>query len=324
MQLYSYADITLSSSFPFTDLLTAPREKKQTPYFTFHLLSMAPSEPASAEWIHHWCTPSGDISISLARLDNEYLLRFPSLADFVIDQSGCKVGAWPAPDTDEETLRHLLLDQVMPRVLSHKGRLVLHASAVCVDGQTLAFVGETGQGKSTLAASFHLSGYPLLTDDGLLIRIGNDCIKAIPGYQGLRLLPESIKALFKESSGCKSMASYSEKNRIILSDHRETEPMGLNALFVLDEPNVDDKTHTIKISLLSKRDACMELVRNSFQFDVSSHEQAKNLFAEASAVVARLPVFSLSYPRDFSCLPSVHDVVFKRFHLQPSKTFNCT
>lgn len=219
MPLYSYADIILFSTFPMAGLLPVANEcKKKSPDFIFLIMELPPSESVGTDWIHHWHAPSGDISISLARTSKGYLLRFPSLADFIIDEAICRISAWPAPETDEDTLRHLLLDQVLPRVLAHQGRLVLHASAVCVDGQALAFAGETGQGKSTLAASLHLSGYPLLTDDGLLIRIEDTCIKAIPSYQGLRLLPQSIEALFKEPSHCTTMASYSEKSRIILSE----------------------------------------------------------------------------------------------------------
>src|SRR5262249_8950886 len=53
-----------------------------------------------------------------------------------------------------DTAHHLLLDQVLPLVLSHTGRLVLHASALDLEGRGVAFVGSGGVGKSTLAASF--------------------------------------------------------------------------------------------------------------------------------------------------------------------------
>lgn len=240
------------------------------------------------------------------------MLRFPSLADFVIDEDGCSIGAWQPPGTDDETLSHLLLDQVLPRVLSHRGRLVLHASAVSVEGQAIAFVGETGWGKSTLAASLHLSGYQLLTDDGLLIEAEDTCIKAIPGYRGLRLLPQSIKALFKETPGGKPMASYSDKNRVRLSASSQVGPVKLAALFVLNKSDLDGDVNTINLSPLSKRDACMELVRNSFQLDVSDQKEAVKLFAEASVVAEQLPVFALSYPRDFSRLPAVHEAILQQ------------
>ena len=314
MPLYVYADITLFSTFPMAGLLAAVSERKnQSPDLTFQIMESPPPGPATIDWIHHWYTTSGDISISLARIDKGFLLRFPSLADFVIDAAVYSIGAWAVPGTDEETVRHLLLDQILPRVLAYKGRLVLHASAVSVEGQAIAFVGETGWGKSTLAASLHLSGYPLLTDDGLLIKTEGDCVKALPSYSGLRLWSQSINALFKELPSCKAMASYSEKNRVRLPKNNKTDPIELTALFILGEPALEAETGSIKVSSLSQRDACMELVRNSFQLDVSNHKQVTGLFTAASSVAERLPVFTLSYPRDFSCLPAVHDVILQQY-----------
>ena len=159
MLFYSYADLTVASTFPLIELLAAQNNPKESfPDFTLHLLDSPPGEPDQTDWIRHWRTDDEYITLSLARRVDGFLLRFPFLADFVIDAEGCRIGAWAAPDIDEETLRHLLLDQVLPRVLGYKERLVLHASAVLVNGTAMAFAGNTGAGKSTLAASFQTAG----------------------------------------------------------------------------------------------------------------------------------------------------------------------
>jgi hypothetical protein len=313
MPFYSYADNILFSTFTMSGLLPVINEKvRQFPDISFQLINSLPPKQTDSDWIYHWLTPSGDISLSLANIDNDFLLRFPSLADFVIDGEGSYISAWLAPDTDEETLQHLLLDQVLPRVLALQGRLVLHSSAVSVDGRIIAFIGDTGQGKSTLAASFHIIGFQLLTDDGLVLKDEGGNIKAIPAYSGLRLLPESVAALFKELPQRKVMASYSYKERVSLGNNDEINPVELKALFVLGDPNLGDETKSIRVSRLSQRDACMELVRNSFQLDISNHAQVKTLFAAASSVAEQLPVFSLTYPRDFSRLPDVHDAILQQ------------
>jgi hypothetical protein len=323
MPIYCFADLILSSTFTFADLLEpASERKKQSPDIIFHLLDSAPPEPDDTDWIHHWYTPSGDITISLARIGKDFLLRFPALADFVIDGNGCEIGAWPLSDTDEETLRHLLLDQVLPRVLAHKGRLVLHASAVWVGGRAIAFVGETGQGKSTLAASLHLSGYPLLTDDAVLVKFEVDYLKILPCYRGLRLSPQAINILYKELPSYVAMASYSEKNRIKLQKNYDATPVELAALFIINDSDLDEVNSSVKISPLSQRDACMEIVRNAFQLDLSNHYQVKDLFAAASEVAERLPVYSISYPRDFSRLPAVQKEILQHHYGLASEDIN--
>ena len=112
------------------------------------------------------------------------------------------------------------------------------------------------------------------------------------------------------------MASYSLKNRVTLPQNEEIDPVELAALFVLDKSGRENKEPDVSIASLSQRDACMELVRNSFQLDVSNQEQVTALFSSAAAVAERVPVFSLSYPRDFSIMPSVLEAVL----LQIKKT----
>jgi hypothetical protein len=320
MQLYPYADLTIASTFPLVELRAAKNKSEGlSPDLTLYLFDSPPKEPAQNDVIRHWRTGDQSIALSLFRQGQGFLLRFPFLADFVIDESGCRIGAWPAPETDEETLRHLLLDQVLPRVLGYQGRLVLHASAVCVDGQVLAFMGETGKGKSTLAASFHAAGFHLLTDDGLVVTAGDSGSLALPVYPGLRLWPQSMNALFAEPPVSTVMASCSGKNRVLLTDNRENESGELAAIYILAEPDSGNETSTVTVLPLSARASCIDLVRNSFQLDVSDHKQAKSLFATASAVAERVPVFSLSYPRDFSCLPAVHDVILQQHRLLASE-----
>ena len=58
----------------------------------------------------------------------------------------------PFPDSPPETIRHLLLNQVLPLVLSRRGRTVLHASAVSYAGRVAAFIGVGVFGALAVAA----------------------------------------------------------------------------------------------------------------------------------------------------------------------------
>jgi hypothetical protein len=56
--------------------------------------------------------------------------------------------------------------------LHQRRRLVLHASAVSVNGRGVLFCGPSGAGKSTLAAALIKEGYRFVTDDVCLIDFG--------------------------------------------------------------------------------------------------------------------------------------------------------
>jgi hypothetical protein len=80
----------------------------------------------------------------------------------------------------------LLAGTVSAFVLTLRGHTVLHASAVAIDGTALAFVGQSGRGKSTLATVLCLEGAELVTDDVLTVSAGLP-VTCLGGASELRL-----------------------------------------------------------------------------------------------------------------------------------------
>src|SRR5207253_1964784 len=143
-----------------------------------------------------------------------YLFHFPELADFRIDAAGRTIRCHPVPGTPLETIRHLFLDQVIPLVLSKRGKLVVHASATLFSEGASAFIGMAGAGKSTLAASLADRGFPLLTDDCLLLEEKGHEFSVIPSYPGVRLWDEASSALFGQVPFSGPVAHYTQKKRL--------------------------------------------------------------------------------------------------------------
>ncbi len=310
--LYRYADTVVSGAWPLVELSPAESVASGGTTMAIGILNAPLSEPADTDWIHHWPPEGGGLSLALSSKGEGFVLRFPGLADFAISTDGLQIGAWPAPLTNTETLRHLLLDQVLPRVLAHQGRLVLHAGAVQVGCQAIAFIGDTGRGKSTLTASFHAAGFPLLSDDGLVLTRGDRFTLALPTYPSLRLWPAAIASLYARPPACAPMAHYSAKQRVVMTDvaAAASNPLPLAALYVLaSEAKMDGAR--ISLTSLSPREACMAIIRNSFQLDVTDARRAAAMLATASRIAQQLPVFTLTFPRDFARLPDVRDAILK-------------
>lgn len=64
--------------------------------------------------------------------------------------------------------------------------LVLHAAAAERDGRTYLFPGASGSGKSTMVAALMLSGWRLLTDELVLIRLDTGAVQPFPRPLGLK------------------------------------------------------------------------------------------------------------------------------------------
>jgi hypothetical protein len=135
----------------------------------FRLAETHPPVLLESAFFHEWVFPDGTLWTRFYRTKSGYLLRFPELADFEVSVDGRFVSSWPFPCISEVTITHLYLNQVLPLALSLQGKRVFHASAVEALTGALVFLGESGRGKSTLAASFALAGHRFLTDDALLL-----------------------------------------------------------------------------------------------------------------------------------------------------------
>ncbi|MDQ6701132.1 MAG: hypothetical protein M3Z36_13205 [Acidobacteriota bacterium] len=312
MDFYKVCDSIIGSNVPLPELPGSDG----IPEWNFELL---PGERIASgwDWFHQWDLPDGRVWLFIGRQGSSYLLNFPDLADFVVNLDTKCVRCYPSPATPSESIRHLLLDQVLPLVLSGSGRLVLHASAVVSPHGAIAFLGRTGYGKSTLAASLSTHGFPLLTDDCLLIGQDGGRLSAAPSYPGLRLWPETVSELFRESRferapELPAMAHYSRKKRVGAAQGGFPycgDPVTLVRVFLLGDPDEDAEFAIPQITTVSPRDAFMQMVQFAFLLDITDPASLTVKF-DIFSRAAGLPIFRrVRYAREFSVLPAVRDAI---------------
>ena len=171
--------------------------------------------PVNHPPFHTWTSPDGTLWTEFHRANGGYLLRFPDLADFQVSADALAVTGFPAPEISETTVQHLYLNQVLPLVLSKLGKLVFHASAVEVGEGAIAFVAESGRGKSTLAASFAVNGFRFLTDDGLVVEAADPGYQALPSHPSIRLWEDSEAALVPPTARRAPPVHYTSKARFL-------------------------------------------------------------------------------------------------------------
>lgn len=312
--MYKMFDLTLESDIPLSELQSTDGDESDC---TFHLLPSREPDPAPHDWFYHWQLPDEDPWLSFAKQGSDYLLRFPNLADFIVSANGKEVRCCPVPETPLDTIKHLLLDQIIPLVLSEKGKLALHASAVVAPEGAIAFIGMTGQGKSTLAASFSKHGFPVLTDDCLLLEGRKGQIFCLPSYPGLRLWSDSISALFADEPKVRQVAHYTQKKRLGI-DNAEiafcSRAVPLQRTYILPRADGMESVSGITIGALSPRTAFMELVKHTYRIDISDQEKLREEFDYFTRIAA-LPLFySLTFPRNLSCLPQVRQAILENLN----------
>lgn len=246
------------------------------------------------------------------KAESGYFLHFPGTATFLVASNLHEILCDPTQAASTDTIQHLLFDQVLPRVLNQSGDIVLHAGAVVDADGAIAFLGESGSGKSTLCASFCREGFPLLTDDYLVIKKEENRILGLPGYPSLRLWPDMREALGWESSVTVPMAQYSTKERLEAVGGSFTfcdQPVPLRLILVLNSRAESVTGDQIAIRPMRPREAMMSLIASSFRLDLNDAVVNEKAFRNCSLLSTQIPHFELSYPRSVAYLPEIRSAI---------------
>ena len=266
-----------------------------------------PPVPAPGASFNDWTLPDGTRWTEFYRLDDGFLLRFRGIADFEVSADGRSAVAHPVPGVTAGTVEHLYLNQVRPLMLSTQGRLVFHASAVEVDAGAIVFAGESGRGKSTLAAGFAVNGFRFLTDDGLVLEPAGEGYVVLPSHPSIRLWTDSEAALIQPGTGTAPPVSYTSKARFLASERVLfcNHPRPLRRVYFLG----DGRAETVTFERLRPAEALVEWVKHSFLLDIEERPRLASHFEQVARLVD-LPIhYRLDYPRRYEALSQVRAAV---------------
>ncbi len=266
-----------------------------------------PQAPLHETLFHEWVFPDGSLWTGFYRAGEAYVMRFPGLADFLLAQDGGRIQAWPVPGVSDATLQHLYLNQVLPLALSKQGKLVLHGSAVEIGGGGVAFIGASGRGKSTLAASFAASGFRFLTDDGLLVEPDGGGYRILPSHPSIRLWQDSEAALVGAGAQKAPPVQFTPKARFLAGEGIVFcgQARHLRRVYFLGEGVRQEPV----FERMSPREALVELVKNSFLLETEEHEWLAAHFDGLSRLVDEPIFYRLDYPRRFEDLARVRQAI---------------
>ncbi len=147
-------------------------------------------------------------------------------------------------------------------------------------------------------------------DDALILRHNPNGVVAERIYPSLRLLPDSLENIFPTIKLAAPVANFTDNRRVPFDVGIESAP--LRALFRLTDPGKD-----IRVVQLAPAAACMAIIQNAFAFDSEDADEARNRFAQAALAAQVIPVFDLTYPRDYARLPEVHTAIFATLDMLP-------
>jgi hypothetical protein len=243
----------------------------------------------------------------------EIIIAGEDVGTFLV-RGGKEVCIIPSPGVEESRLRLSLVGVVMAFLLYQRGILVLHAASNSIEGGSVAFLGESGFGKSTLAAALYKRGYNLFTDDVLPVDTDCDVAMVTPGFPQFKLHPEAAAALDYDPKSLHELHSSQEKLGCRLETGFESDLLPLRCIYVLA------RGERLMIEHLQPGQAVMQLVRHSYPTRANHCGGAAHL-KQCVKIANQVPMYRLVRPKALSLLPEtallVEQHVFNNVKAQP-------
>lgn len=220
---------------------------------------------------------------------SHYLIRFRDCGEFVISADLSDVQVRRYPSGRPELLPILLAGTVSAFLLTLRGETVLHASAVALDGSALAFVGQSGRGKSTLAALLCTHGAALVADDLLTID-ADSSVTCVGGSLEIRL----------RSAATEMVRDRSEAGRVTADERlafaAAPAPLGPIPLTAIVVPAPSHTATELRIHRLRPPTALLALLSLPRVHGWRREDVLSRDFATLGQVVNSIPVFGVEIP----------------------------
>jgi hypothetical protein len=234
---------------------------------------------------------------TIYRVDDGYVCRIASVGDFVIDADLRRVTCHPVVGGRTDVIPIVTTGTITAFILAMGGRCVLHGSAVEIGGNALAFVGASGQGKSTMAALFCAAGASLVTDDVLPLEFAMvdgeaDAVHCLRSSNEIRLREKaaSLADRFGQGTGV----------RITADERFALEPLATalarSPLAAVVLPRPDRKHSQVSARVLPPGEASFWLNRCQRIEGWKDRDHLRRQFFDIGRVAASVPVYEVSIP----------------------------
>ena len=255
--------------------------------------------------------------------DGSSYVRWDDVGEALISKNGRSIACHSFRQTDSESFHVYLLGQALSFALVNGGFEPLHATAVVVEDQAVAFLGDCGFGKSTLAAAFLQEGHHLLTDDLLLLRTTKRGMLAYPGPARIKLFPEMARKFLGEASSGVPMNPKTQKLIIPLDNNCVSADAAILATIYVLAPPDEVAGRDIRIVSISQREAFVMLLGSAFNYVIMDPKRLRRLFEATQALANATIVKKLCYPRTLESLPLVREAILADLCAHKSEIATC-
>jgi hypothetical protein len=235
--------------------------------------------------------------------DNLHYLDFQDGTKYLVNKQATEIfGYWQDDETLESATTYLT-GPILGFILGLRGVTCLHASAVNIKGNAIAFMGDSNAGKSTLAGIFAKQGFPVLSDDIVAITPENSHFLVQPAYPRVRLWSNSVILLYETEDALPRIAPehptwdkrYLDLNKLGLY---QSQPLPLKGIYLIgDRQNEDTAPRIEEIASTEKMINLLANTYASYEFDKKMQIRDFQVFGEIAKKIKIKRLISYKNPK---------------------------
>lgn len=216
--IYKAFGITFKSEFEIPELL----ETNENPEIFIELGSVPDKlqEPKKA-------------GVKYQATRDQFLLDVDNIAKYYVTD-GNKIIIDLKKNTADKEVRLFLLGSAFGALFIQRGLLPIHGSAIKFDDKAVVFSGQSGVGKSSVAANFVKKGFQFLADDISLI---NDELLLQPSFPNLKIWDDILKKINLENESLNKIRPEIKKFDLRSNSSFYNQTLPVKAIFILSTKN---------------------------------------------------------------------------------------
>ncbi len=284
---YAAYQIALEAAFP----LELPKADSRLPVVPFRLEQVAGTVPRpTGRLLQQVALQGSQVSYHADETAASITLCVQDILRFDVRAAAGEIVCHASISESGSRIQFWLLKYVVPlHIVLTRNLQMLHAGAVSAEGRLVAFLAQSGTGKSTLVKFLLEQGHQLFTDDLLAV----DCEQ--------ELMAQPSIPYYRPSRATESLG--------LRTDAFEREPLPLTSLFVLGAAAPDA---AVEILPLRPEEAFPELLRHQ-QYNLGRWKLpaldalVRQRFAHCIRIAQSVPVHVIKVPRSLDRLLETAD-----------------
>jgi hypothetical protein len=311
-QLYQLYGITISSDFPFSIRLS-PALSQTIPELLFTCTSKKLYQEVSLETPVYSSKSSdrdGKSWITLFQVEKSLFICIKDMAVFLVepDHIECEI----LDPTRLSLIEMYFLSVVISLWSECRGNIALHASSVMLNGHLIAFLANSGNGKSTIASEWIRAGASLFGDDILIIEKQKREFIAHPTFPQMKMWPAEVKFFLEKGVTLEKVSFDTEKRWVPMGRGGYgrfcDQSQSISRFYILDRSL--EESEGIEIEPISTRDALLKFIRFSYipRMMESLGFQGKR-FLVLGELASQVSMRKVSYPTGYSYLPVLREAI---------------